>query len=209
MNRDVVWVEADDGEGRVRPAVTRPQGRPAGPSAGVPGPARAGEREIKHQRALLLAERGTLVPERVPLRTSGLLQDLAAVFAGLPVADERRLELGPPAEDVEVVSDRALLLRVLINMLRNALEATAAGGVVRLSCERARDSVFLRVHNDGAIAPEVQARVFQRSFSTKALHGRGLGTYSMKLLGERYLGGEVSFASSEASGTVFALRLPV
>ena len=167
------------------------------------------EREIKHQRALLLAERGTLVPERVPLRTSGLLQDLAAVFAGLPVAAERRLELGPPAEDVEVVSDRALLLRVLINMLRNAFEATAAGGVVRLSCERARDSVFLRVHNDGAIAPEVQARVFQRSFSTKALHGRGLGTYSMKLLGERYLGGEVSFASSEASGTVFSLRLPV
>jgi len=31
----------------------------------------------------------------------------------------------------------------------------------------------------------------------------------MKLLGERYLGGEVSFTSEEATGTVFTLRLPL
>ena len=35
------------------------------------------------------------------------------------------------------------------------------------------------------------ARIFQRSFSTKAERGRGLGTYSMKLLGEGYLHGRV------------------
>jgi signal transduction histidine kinase len=64
------------------------------------------------------------------------------------------------------------------------------------------------VHNDGVIAPEVQLRVFQRSFSTKA-RGRGLGTYGMKLLGERVLGGEVSFRSEPASGTTFLLTLPL
>ena len=94
-------------------------------------------------------------------------------------------------------------------MARNAFEATPAGGVVRLSCERDGRAVTLRVHNDGVIAPEVQARIFQRSFSTKAERGRGLGTYSMKLFGERYLGGAVSFVSTPEVGTVFSIRLPV
>ena len=166
------------------------------------------EREIQDHRALVLAERGVLVPERRPLRTADLLRDVTAFFADHPVARERRLDVGPVDAELELVSDRALLLRVLFNMVRNALEAVHAGGAVRLSCERERGSVSLRVHNAGVIAPEVQARVFQRSFSTKAARGRGLGTYSMKLFGERYLGGEVSFVSTPEVGTVFSIRLP-
>lgn len=166
------------------------------------------EREILDHRALLLAESGALVPERSPLRTGELLRDVAAVFSGHPVARDRGLEIGPAADDAELVSDRSLLLRVVINMVRNAFEATSAGGVVRLSCERDGAAVRLLVHNEAEIAPEVQARIFRRSFSTKAERGRGLGTYSMKLFGERYLGGEVSFASAPGAGTVFSIRLP-
>ena len=171
--------------------------------------ARRIEREIQDHRALLLAENGTLVPERAPLRTRELLGEVAAIFANHPVARERRLEVAADSDDVELVSDRALVLRVLVNMVRNAFEATAPGGAVGLSCERDGGAVRLLVSNAGAMAPDVQARVFQRSFSTKAERGRGLGTYSMKLLGERYLGGEVSFTSGDAEGTVFSLRLPV
>ncbi|HET8539624.1 MAG TPA: HAMP domain-containing sensor histidine kinase [Anaeromyxobacter sp.] len=170
--------------------------------------ARRIEREILDHRALLLAERGTLVPARAPLRTGELVRDLALVFSGHPAARERRLEIGPPADDVELVTDRTLLLRVLVNMVRNAFEAIPAGGAVDVRCERDGASVRLSVWNAGAIPPEVQARIFQRSFSTKAPRGRGLGTYSMKLFGERYLGGEVSFASSPETGTVFTIRLP-
>jgi signal transduction histidine kinase len=54
----------------------------------------------------------------------------------------------------------------------------------------------------------VRPRIFQRSFSTKASRGRGLGTYGMKLFGERHLGGRVSFTTGEAEGTVFAIELP-
>ena len=67
----------------------------------------------------------------------------------------------------------------------------------------------IAVHNGEVIPPEVQARIFQRSFSTKARHGRGLGTYSMKLFGERHLGGEVSFKSTPQAGTEFAIVLPL
>ena len=171
--------------------------------------ARRIEQEIQDHRALLLAESGMLVPERAPVRTRELLHEVAAVFANHPVARERRLEIAERSEDVELVTDRALVLRVLVNMVRNAFEATEQGGAVGLRCERDGGTVRLLVSNAGAIAPDVQLHVFQRSFSTKAERGRGLGTYSMKLLGERYLGGEVSFTSDDGGGTTFTLQLPI
>ena len=64
------------------------------------------------------------------------------------------------------------------------------------------------VHNPGFIDEAVQPHLFERSFSTKADKGRGIGTYSMKLYGERYLGGTVSYSSDLASGTRFCFFLP-
>jgi sensor histidine kinase regulating citrate/malate metabolism len=55
---------------------------------------------------------------------------------------------------------------------------------------------------------EVQLQVFQRSFSTKARSGRGIGTYSIKLFVERYLKGTVGFTSDEPGGTTFTVTLP-
>jgi len=54
---------------------------------------------------------------------------------------------------------------------------------------------------------EVQRQLFTRSFSTKGT-GRGLGTYSIKLITEKYLQGTVSFVSNEEQGTVFTVRYP-
>lgn len=166
------------------------------------------EREIRDHRALVLAERGALVPERTSFRTADLLQDVAGVFADHPAASARRLEVEPAAGDPELVSDRRLLVRIVVNMVRNALEATAPGGAVRLWSEADENAACVRVHNDRVMSPDVQARVFQRSFSTKGERGRGLGTYSMKLFGEQVLGGEVSFVSAPPGGTVFTLRVP-
>ena len=64
------------------------------------------------------------------------------------------------------------------------------------------------VHNDQVMPDEIQLQVFQRSFTTKGQPGRGVGTYSMKLFGERYLAGKVSFTSREPEGTTFTLVLP-
>ncbi|MCX6911436.1 MAG: ATP-binding protein [Verrucomicrobia bacterium] len=55
--------------------------------------------------------------------------------------------------------------------------------------------------------PSVQLQVFNRSFSTKG-SGRGLGTYSVKLLTERYLKGKAGFTTSKEGGTTFFIILP-
>jgi sensor histidine kinase regulating citrate/malate metabolism len=55
---------------------------------------------------------------------------------------------------------------------------------------------------------EVRHQVFRRYFSTKAASGRGIGTWSVKLLTERYLGGTVSFRCQDGN-TIFEAVFPV
>jgi len=178
------------------------------------------EREIQLQRTLLEAEQGTLRPQRVAVAPATLLADLQGMFADTQTAKQRTLTVEDRCLGVELVTDPVLLGRVLVNMVKNAFEATPIGGEVRLWCEREpgptakgepepRDTVAFHVHNAAEILPVVASRVFQRSFTTKSGTGHGLGTYGMRLLGERYLGGKVSFASSAAAGTVFSIRLPL
>ena len=101
-----------------------------------------------------------------------------------------------------------LVSRVLGNMIINTLEASAEGATVRLATRVKPAYITWEIWNNGFIPADVQKRVFQRHFSTKATFGRGLGTFSMKLFGERYLKGKVSFDSSESDGTTFRFRLP-
>jgi sensor histidine kinase regulating citrate/malate metabolism len=68
--------------------------------------------------------------------------------------------------------------------------------------------MMIDVKNSLLIPHDVQLQIFQKSFSTKG-KGRGLGTFSIKLLTERYLGGTVHFVSSEETGTVFTIEFPV
>ena len=93
-------------------------------------------------------------------------------------------------------------------MIKNALEAIADDERSGLNCTLNREYVIIRVQNPGCMPDPVRKQIFQRSFSTKG-KGRGLGTYSMKLLGEKYLNGKVSFSTSEEKGTIFSLELPL
>ena len=94
-------------------------------------------------------------------------------------------------------------------MLKNAIEASSEGQAVTLSCDSEDEVISVNVHNAAAIAHEAQLQIFNRSFSTKEGVGRGIGTYSMKLLGEEYLKGCVSFTSTADTGTTFTLTLPL
>jgi nitrogen fixation/metabolism regulation signal transduction histidine kinase len=163
--------------------------------------------EIRAQRDLTYAESGELELELDAVDVRELLRHLQAAYAGHPVARGRQIVL----DDVwpgEILTDRRLLSRVVGNMIKNALEAIPRGDVVTLSCVAQGNQVVCRVHNPGAIPADIQMQVFQRSFSTKAAQGRGIGTHSMKLLGERYLHGQVGFTSRDPEGTTFWIRLP-
>ncbi len=164
-------------------------------------------REIQAQKTLTLAEGGKLVPRVEEIHPRDLLARVKAQVAKMEVAKGKTLRLEPGEEDLRLFSDFSLLRRILLNLARNALEAASPGESVTLGVRREEKGVCFWVHNPGVIPQDVQLQLFQRYFSTKG-PGRGLGTYSVKLFTERYLGGEASFRSAPGEGTTFLVRLP-
>lgn len=164
------------------------------------------EREIRAQRLLRQAETQTLqiTPEAIDPTTVCLR--LAALFQSGGY-ENAVVVCDPGPQTGHITTDSRLLYRVLENLIKNALEASPKGAPVHVGHAKTQDGVRFHVANKGAMPPEVQAQLFQRSFSTKG-PGRGLGTYSVKLLTENYLQGQVDFVSDTASGTVFTITLP-
>jgi hypothetical protein len=92
------------------------------------------------------------------------------------------------------------------NMIKNAIEACHEGQTVTISSQPNDGGISFSAHNPTYKPHEAELRLFMRSFSTKRA-GRGLGTYSMRLLTERNLKGRISFTSSEIEGTTFGVTI--
>ncbi|MFW5782407.1 MAG: ATP-binding protein [Candidatus Muiribacteriaceae bacterium] len=163
--------------------------------------------EIRVQKDLITAEKHQLEVNFEQLSSLKLLKYSVINIESHEIAMHKNILL-EDSDDVEFQSDFVLLNRIIINMLKNALEAQKKGDTIRTGCKREGDSVVFYVRNSAYIPEEVQHQIFQRNFSTKE-HGRGLGCYSMKIIGEWYLEGEISFESDRQFGTVFYLKVPV
>ena len=163
--------------------------------------------DIRSQRDLTHAESGDLEVFAERVSTRDVLERLRRAYSSHSVATDRNMVL-TEVWDGQIVTDRRLLARVLGNMLKNALEATPTGGTVTLGCVESGPQVIFSVHNTSVMSPEVQLQIFQRSFTTKQEAGRGIGTHSIRLIGEQYLQGQVAFSSRESAGTTFTISLP-
>ena len=153
-------------------------------------------------------EQRDLTLNRSLVDISKTLDKVRAVFQHHVASRGKSLETPSLPTDAIVETDERLLRRVLVNMVKNAFEAVSPGGVVELYFELRDGAPTFAVRNPGTIDDDIALQIFRRSFTTKGESGRGLGTYSMKLLGEQYLKGKVAFSSSELHGTEFSIRLP-
>lgn len=163
--------------------------------------------EISAQRMLSAAESGDLRIQAQSLESIEILYRVIRQFHSYKMAKGKTLLVAESAGHFDLVSDPVLLRRVLINLVKNALEAVEEGATVTLGSFLDGDEVCFTVHNESVMPPEIQLQIFARSFSTKG-SGRGLGTYSIKLISEKYLHGKVSFVSNETEGTRFTVRYP-
>lgn len=162
---------------------------------------------IISQRDFTQAEHGDYEIAPYKMGSLSLLGDVTGLMRREPSARGKTLEIAPDSADVFFASDRKLITRILVNMQKNALEATPAGGRITVGCDSGDGGVRFWVHNPGVVPEEARPQIFRRAFSTKG-PGRGLGTYGMKLFAERYLKGEVGFSTDEIAGTTFFVRLP-
>jgi putative PEP-CTERM system histidine kinase len=111
-------------------------------------------------------------------------------------------------EDVTVLAEPARLEQALAHLVQNAIDASAAGDVVRV-CFRARGSeVEIEVIDSGAgmSAEFVRMRLFQPFASTKEA-GFGIGAFEARtLIGA--MGGRIDVESREGEGSRFTILLP-
>uniref|UniRef100_UPI004055A879 sensor histidine kinase n=1 Tax=Candidatus Electronema sp. TaxID=2698783 RepID=UPI004055A879 len=166
-------------------------------------------KEVAVHRYLLQDQAAVCEPTWSELPAAEILDELRSFSAIYAAAYQKEIVFSEQVPPVSVRTDLSLLLRVVCNMITNALEASEEGGV-RVWLEEHEDSrLSFCVWNGQEIPPETARRIFQLHFSTKSGTGRGIGTYSMKLIGEKLLGGSVSFSSSASEGTVFRFTVPV
>ena len=106
-----------------------------------------------------------------------------------------------------VAGDSERLRQVLMNLTLNALEATPAGGKVRVSAHSEGDEVVIAVEDSGpGIGEEARARIFEPFFTTKAA-GSGLGLPIVHAIVTQH-GGTITADVSPLGGARFELRLP-
>ena len=163
--------------------------------------------EVESQSVLWRAETGDLRAHMRPVHANHVMEALEAMFSNHPCSENKELIAQRVPGDRTLTTDETLLVRVLGNMVKNALEASPPRSQVRLWFEDAVGGSVFHVHNPGIIPPSVAAHIFQPHFSNKG-RSRGFGTYAMRLLGEHCLGGHVSFVTDATAGTQFSIELP-
>jgi signal transduction histidine kinase len=158
------------------------------------------EEFLKHARA----------PEP-KLRAVNLNEKLQALidFHHLEMKDvDLSMRFYPGREVAEVWCDWDLVQAAVVNLMRNAKEATPSGGQIFVSTMREQDFVVINVTDTGeGIDLQQIDRVLEPYFSTKK-GGTGLGLPTARRVAEDH-GGTLTMQSEPGKGTQFSLRLPI
>jgi len=154
-----------------------------------------------------------LAPQELPINQvllEGLSLVLPAAGADTPVKTRQRLALPSP----RVVADRDQLREVVVNLVKNALEAMPRGGsllvetrLVRGTAHGAQPQALFILRDSGSgIPPKVAPHIFDPFFTTKP-SGSGLGLPACRRVIDA-LGGSIRFTTRPGSGTTFTITLP-
>ena len=113
------------------------------------------------------------------------------------------------ADDLpQCLVDQAQLQQAFYNLIKNALQAMRAGGILRIRTEAGPDHVAVSFMDTGhGIAPEHIGRVFEPYFTTKAT-GTGLGLMIVQRIVREH-GGTLDVESDAGRGTTVRLKLPL
>jgi signal transduction histidine kinase len=139
------------------------------------------------------------------------LAELVGILADrmTPLAQAAQVRFHREESDAAILTNREanLVLLILENLIRNAIEATPASGVVKLTATADSTGIQFEVHDAGPGLPAaVQEHLFQPCRSTKP-QGNGIGLAICQQLAH-HLGARVELSRSSAQGCVFTLRLP-
>ncbi|HBE88195.1 MAG TPA: hybrid sensor histidine kinase/response regulator [Elusimicrobia bacterium] len=150
-----------------------------------------------------------LSPEDCDL--AGVVEESVAGLAAL--AGNRRIVFAPREKQPLIRADRDIVLRVIQNLLANALKFAPDAGVIRIAVVCAAGMARVSIHDDGpGIPPEYKKKIFEKFAQVELPAGRqkystGLGLAFCKLAVEAH-GGRIGVDSEEGKGSTFWFELP-
>lgn len=128
------------------------------------------------------------------------------LFGHDSLARRRNLEIECQSA-ARVCADPCRMIHVILNLLRNAAQATAANEKISLRTRLDGDYGIIEIEDSGhGMTSDTLARIFTPFFTTKGKDGMGLGLRLAKATVERY-GGSISCTSSPGKGALFQIRL--
>lgn len=163
-----------------------------------------------------LLSQGTL-PEsitssRQPVNVATLLADAVRMMAPIAERSAITVELGA-VQNAPIVVDYAQLLRVLSNLIGNAIKYSPPASRVQVGARRQKHEVLLEVADNGpGMTPEECEHAFERGWQGAASvargDGSGLGLSIVKAIVEQH-GGRVTLHSELGAGSCFMVALPL
>jgi PAS domain S-box-containing protein len=166
--------------------------------------------EMGRLEQLLNDLRDLYLPRRVALREIDITRLIREIGdLARPECERRgiRLQVEIPDEPMMVQGDEARLKEVLLNLVRNAIDAMEGGGTIGVGARRLREQIEITVSDEGRGIPlEHQARIFTPFFTTKP-HGTGLGLSICKRIIEEHPGGALTFESEPGEGSTFRMTM--
>jgi len=133
------------------------------------------------------------------------LKEIATETIDLFIEEKCSIKISGDNEKYIVHTDREQFQRMLINMIRNSIQAEANS--LTISFEETTNAVFIEVSDNGTgISDDIAERIFDENFSTKS-KGMGLGLSMAKRFVE-LSGGEIKLKTTSAEGTTFIIIHP-
>ncbi len=152
-------------------------------------------------------ERADYRPEPHSVDLAALAAEAGRELQPLMDAGGKRLAIIGGETPVVMEGEEALLATMLVNLVKNALEAAPRDSAVTLELAGADRDVHIAVRNPGAVPPAIRARFFQKYVTAGKSRGTGLGAYSARLIVEAH-GGAIALDTSDPEATTIRVRLP-
>lgn len=145
----------------------------------------------------------------MPAQQSEILNVSQVVKLALDIFRERNIAFAKADQDIFAKFDRTQLIRVVTNLVKNAIQATKTvdSPKIMVDVSTLDDKVKITVMDNGiGITEDNKPKIFQPKFTTKT-SGMGLGLAMVKNILETYKG-SITFISKENEGTTFTVTFP-
>ena len=156
------------------------------------------------------AENGKFVPEREPVELNVLCETVCEELEAM--AAERQVKLTWNTEELQITGDETLLIRMVNNLVSNAIRYNRPGGSAEVSLRKRGKYAVLTVRDTGiGIRREDLGQIFSRFYRadrSRSSEGTGLGL-SMAAWIARVHGGSIRAESVYGEGSVFTAELPI